>query len=52
MDCREDITESVKDKERSNFCDYFKLGNISSSGKAAEKAQKARSDFNNLFGNE
>ena len=52
MDCREHISEPVKDKERSNFCDYFKLGQGTASGKIAEKAEKARSDFNSLFNDE
>jgi hypothetical protein len=28
-DCRETISEPVKDKERANFCDFFRLSNKS-----------------------
>lgn len=52
MDCREHISELVKDKEKSNFCEFFKLGGASSEGKVGKKSQNARSAFDNLFGNE
>lgn len=50
-DCHETIDELITDKERANFCDYFKFSTVSS-GKtfgtnAAEDAKKA---FNSLFG--
>jgi hypothetical protein len=48
--CREPIAEEVKDKERANFCDYFKArpGAFSDSGTTA--AAKAKSDLDALFG--
>ena len=56
-DCRESSAEFVSDKERGNFCDYFrqshslKLSNGASdisSGKS--KSDAARDAFNALFG--
>lgn len=50
-DCRETVPEQVVDKERANFCDYFRLNLQSThveSGRQ-EKRTKARDDFNNLF---
>ena len=55
-DCRESSAEFVSDKERGNFCDYFrpsrslslsKGDSDSSSGKS--KADAARDAFNALF---
>jgi hypothetical protein len=48
--CREPIAEEVKDKERANFCDYFKPrpGAFSDTGTTA--ATKAKSDLDALFG--
>src|SRR5262245_38638410 len=48
--CREPIAEEVKDKERANFCDYFKPrpGAYSDAGTAA--ATQAKSDLDALFG--
>ena len=50
-DCRESSAEFVGDKERGNFCDYFRLRKDCtgiSSGKS--KADAARDAFNALFG--
>ncbi|MCR4580209.1 MAG: hypothetical protein K5681_07680 [Treponema sp.] len=56
-DCRESSAEFVKDKERSNFCDYFRSSKLeaaaaSSGGEPAgkSKADAARDAFNALFG--
>ncbi len=48
--CREPIAEEVKDKERANFCDYFKPrpGVYSTAGAAA--AAQAKADLDALFG--
>jgi hypothetical protein len=48
--CREPIAEEVKDKERANFCDYFKprLGAYVAADIAA--SSKARADLDALFG--
>ena len=54
-DCRESSAEFVGDKERGNFCDYFRPnpkiavgGGEGSGGKS--KADAARDAFNALFG--
>lgn len=48
--CREPIAEEVKDKERANFCDYFKprAGAYSKADIAA--SSKAKADLDALFG--
>ena len=57
-DCRETIREPVKDKEKANFCDFFIFSASSASlsdqddGSADQKKEKARSNFDKLFGNE
>jgi hypothetical protein len=46
-ECRESISEAVQDKERSNYCDFFRLA------KARKKQDKSRDSldaFNKLFG--
>ncbi|MCQ2598265.1 MAG: hypothetical protein MJ181_10525 [Treponema sp.] len=50
-DCSESSADLVSDKERANFCDYFKEGNNSkhkSSGSASKNDPKAA--FDALFG--
>ena len=57
-DCRESSADMVTDKERANFCDYFrcsKLGSLSQSKDqdnttGEDKASAARNAFNALFG--
>jgi hypothetical protein len=48
--CRETIAEEVKDKERANFCDYFKPrpGAYSNAGQSA--AEKAKAELDAMFG--
>ncbi|MCR5253585.1 MAG: hypothetical protein K6C98_07715 [Treponema sp.] len=53
-DCHETIEEPVRDKDRSNFCDFFMpavigTGSGLAGGTPADKAQKARDAFNALF---
>jgi hypothetical protein len=52
-ECRETVDEPVRDKERANFCGFFsytqKTADKAKSSIAADKAQKARDDFANLF---
>lgn len=49
-DCHETIEEPVRDKESSNFCDFFKAAVISGKGfSSGDKSQKARDAFNALF---
>ena len=50
--CRETIDEAVWDKEKENFCDYFKLkqdGSGSSYSKQEDAAQKSRDALAKLF---
>jgi hypothetical protein len=48
--CREPIAEEVKDKERANFCDYFKPrpDAYSTAGKA--EAAQSKAVLDSLFG--
>lgn len=48
--CREPIAEEVKDKERANFCDYFKPRPGAHSRVSEEAARKARAELDALFG--
>lgn len=55
FDCHETVDELVADKERSNFCDYFKLqcnGNLASNNSRAnrKKSEESKNAFNSLFG--
>jgi ribosomal protein L40E len=47
--CREPIAEEVKDKERANFCDYFKA-RPNAHQPVSGAAVKARSELEALFG--
>ena len=53
-DCRETISEAVRDKERANFCDGFSPADSRAQKVRGEsqktKAKDARSDFDKLFG--
>lgn len=51
-DCRESISDEVVDKERANFCDWFKLADSGPTGKTkeAERENQARKGFAALFG--
>ena len=49
-DCRESSAEFVSDKERSNFCDYFRASTKAIAGDSGKsKADAARDAFNALF---
>lgn len=52
-DCHENVDELVKDKEKANFCDYFKVKREfegdKSSADSAKKIQDAKDAFNSLF---
>ena len=50
-DCRESSADMVTDKERANFCDYFRVSSvIPGLDPGISKAEKARNAFNALFG--
>jgi hypothetical protein len=48
--CRETVAEEVKDKERANFCDYFKPKAGAYSAVSTDAAVKAQSELDALFG--
>lgn len=53
-DCRETSAEFISDKERGNFCDYFRVNSkVAARGENASgksKADAAKDAFNALFG--
>lgn len=49
-DCKETLEDPVSDKERGNFCDFFKYKAVSGTGEADNKAAAARNAFDALFG--
>ncbi len=50
-DCRETSADFVSDKERSNFCDYFRASTkITAGAGGVDKATAAKDAFNALFG--
>lgn len=51
-DCKENVEDPVSDKEKSNFCDWFKYGIFSEENSVSEeksKADAAKDAFNALF---
>jgi hypothetical protein len=50
--CREDDANEVQEKERANFCDYFKPGAGVFTGEELAAETKAKSQFAGLFGDE
>lgn len=48
--CRETIAEEVKDKERANFCDYFKPREDVYSTVAVDAGTQAKAELESLFG--
>jgi hypothetical protein len=48
--CREPIAEEVKDKERANFCDYFKPREDAYSTASLDAGAKAKAELESLFG--
>ena len=48
--CREDDAEEVKEKERPNFCDYFRPSVDAFQSAAIDAETKARRQLDNLFG--
>lgn len=50
FECRENITDPVTDKEKSNFCDYFAV--VQSFNEEKSSSEKARAAAASLFGDE
>jgi hypothetical protein len=48
--CRETVAEEVKDKERANFCDYFKPREDAYTAAGTDAASKAQAELDALFG--
>ena len=48
-DCRENQAERVIEKDRANFCDYFKAGGSGGTAGAEAKKQDARAALEALF---
>jgi hypothetical protein len=48
--CRETVAEEVKDKERANFCDYFKPRAGAYTNASVAAADRARAELDALFG--
>lgn len=48
--CSEDDAEDVKEKERSNFCDWFKPSEQAFDAAAHGAAESAKSQLDALFG--
>ena len=51
-DCRESIAEPVREKDRANFCDYFRLREGTggqTGGLTHKRAEQARNAFDSLF---
>lgn len=48
--CREDDAEEVKEKERANFCDYFKPSADRFDGKLVAAESTAKAELDALFG--
>lgn len=50
--CREPVAEQVKEKDRANFCDYFKaMPNAYIAQNKNDAASQARAQLDALFGN-
>jgi hypothetical protein len=48
-DCRESSADFVSDKERGNFCDYFRVNTKIAAGTAGNDKAAAKDAFNALF---
>ena len=48
-DCHETIPEAVKDKDRANFCDYFRVSSKNRSKPADKSGNSHTQAFNDLF---
>ena len=51
-DCHETIPEPVRDKDKANFCDYFKVATKATKNRQVKKAENSgsqRQAFDDLF---
>jgi len=49
-DCRETIPEAVREKERANFCDFFRMSNSTRGDSGKKDGGDHRKAFDSLFG--
>jgi len=47
--CREPQSEEIRDRERSNFCDFFIFRDKEIRGESVDKARKAKEEWEKLF---
>jgi hypothetical protein len=47
--CREPQSEEIRERDRSNFCDFFIFGDKETGDKSADQARKAKEDWERLF---
>ena len=47
--CRESVAEAVNNKQRSNFCDYFKVASLASQSESMDASLKTRAELDALF---
>lgn len=48
-ECREPVAVPVKDKQKANFCDYFRIRNTAAAATGETAADKARKQLDDLF---
>lgn len=48
-ECHETIPEPVREKDRANFCDYFKLSSRKRSASESSSTESNRKAFDDLF---
>lgn len=48
--CKESVDENIVDKERSNFCDFFRAKTDFPPSGEDDKSKRAKDAFNALFG--
>jgi predicted RNA-binding Zn-ribbon protein involved in translation (DUF1610 family) len=51
-ECRESISERVAEKDKANFCDWFRFKDSTGAGPERPNDHKVKEDFFKLFGNE
>ncbi len=48
-ECREPISDRVKDKDRANFCDFFKIKEQRATAPVVDKAAEAKRKLEEMF---
>ena len=47
--CREPQSEEIRDRDRSNFCDFFIFGDKEAKGERGNRVRKAKEEWERLF---